>query len=64
MSSDRKRSRIKGKLRAFSSTSHLRDLVRAGGSPGQFSESVRSVSPPPPIPQLYVEKASSQNSRQ
>ncbi|KAJ2722468.1 cysteinyl-tRNA synthetase [Coemansia sp. Benny D115] len=48
----RKHSGLKGKLRAFSSTSHLKELVRSHSTSGTTPDMTRSSSPLPPMPQL------------
>ncbi|KAJ2737679.1 cysteinyl-tRNA synthetase, partial [Coemansia sp. Cherry 401B] len=52
------------KLRAFSSTSHLRELVRGHGPSGHTYEPKEPSSPPPPVPQLHLERVSSHGSTQ
>ncbi|ORX68150.1 hypothetical protein DL89DRAFT_27346 [Linderina pennispora] len=51
--SDHKKQGLKSKLRVFSSTSHLRDLVRSHGAQGAAPTGRRPPSPPPPpVPSL------------
>ncbi|KAJ1995812.1 hypothetical protein EDC05_000470 [Coemansia umbellata] len=61
MTGDRKKSGLKGKLRAFSSTSHLRDLVRNHGATSSPLDSKDAISPTPPLPRTLREKESMQS---
>ncbi|KAJ1873743.1 cysteinyl-tRNA synthetase [Coemansia sp. RSA 990] len=53
---------LQRKLRAFSSSSHLRDLVRSHGS--HSHDAKEPPSPPPPVPQLHIDRVPSHCSTQ
>ncbi|KAJ1773819.1 cysteinyl-tRNA synthetase [Coemansia sp. RSA 1843] len=63
MSGDHKKTGLKGKLRAFSSTGHLRDLVRSHAVTSGPSDATGEPSHTPPLPPTPHQKDSMQSLR-